>query len=423
MKAILKNKTYLTVLFADIVSNFGDTVYYLALMNYVLLLKDSHLALAIIGIIEAIPMVTGIIFGHIADQIKRKLDMIILTQGIRFLAFILVGYIMSFSPALWIVVSVAFIRFLAELLGQLENNLYTPLSLRIISNEDRAEATAFSSSISAVTDLVFRFSGTLFISLLTYSHLAYLNATTFLISLCVMVMIRPTILKLLRDNPIKETSLPTSKKKESAFASFKNSIAYVFKEMMKVEEIRIGLLIVPFLNGIFASLSTLVTLLTKDGQLFLVSTAFTISLPMIAIICGQLLGNLALMTGFKNLSYRFLVKVLIFLLPVVFISLLLKNIFLLIVVLILTGLIVGIINPKFFAIIMNTMPEDKISLITSGVQTYFMSGMVVGNLILSGLLLFLSADMISSIYLCVSLGLLLYTVKKLGFKGEIYDKV
>lgn len=423
MKAVLKNKTYLTALFADIVSNFGDTVYYLALMNYVLLLKDSHLALAIIGIIETIPLVTGIIFGHIADQIKRKLDIIILTQGIRFLAFILVGYIMSFSPALWIVVSVAFIRFLAELLGQLENNLYTPLSLRIISNEDREEATAFSSSIHAVTGLIFQFSGALFIGLLTYSHLAYLNATTFLIALCAMVVIRPTILKLLRENPIKETSLSSSEQKESAFVSFKNSITYVFKEMMKVEEIRLGLLIVPFLNGIFASLSTLVTLFTKDGQLFLFSTAFTISLPMIAVIVGQLLGNLALMTGFKNLSYRFLVKVLIFLLPLVFISLLLKNIFLLTLVLILTGIIVGIINPKFFALIMNTMPEDKIALINSGVQTYFMSGMVVGNLILSGLLLFLSADMISSIYLCVSLGLLLYTVKKLGFKGEIYDKV
>lgn len=47
MKKILKNATYLWVLTADMLSNFGDVVYYLVLMNYVLLVSNSRLALAI----------------------------------------------------------------------------------------------------------------------------------------------------------------------------------------------------------------------------------------------------------------------------------------------------------------------------------------------------------------------------------------
>ncbi|MDW8576118.1 hypothetical protein Q7V23_10190 [Streptococcus suis] len=43
MKKILKNATYLWVLTADMLSNFGDVVYYLALMNYVLLVPNSPL--------------------------------------------------------------------------------------------------------------------------------------------------------------------------------------------------------------------------------------------------------------------------------------------------------------------------------------------------------------------------------------------
>ncbi len=35
MKKILKNSTYLWILASDMLSNFGDVVYYLAFMNYI----------------------------------------------------------------------------------------------------------------------------------------------------------------------------------------------------------------------------------------------------------------------------------------------------------------------------------------------------------------------------------------------------
>lgn len=44
MKNLLKNKLFLTLFASDLLSNFGDVLYYLALMSYVLQLPDARLA-------------------------------------------------------------------------------------------------------------------------------------------------------------------------------------------------------------------------------------------------------------------------------------------------------------------------------------------------------------------------------------------
>lgn len=412
------------MLSADIISDFGDTVYDLALMNYVLLLKDSELAIAIITFIGTVPLMSAIIFGYIADHIKRKINGIILTQFIRLIAYILVGIVMSFPPALWIVIFTAFIGLISDFLGQFENSLYTPLSLRIISNQDRAEASAFSSSIHSASSIIFRFSGALFIGILSYSQLAYLNASTFMICIIAMLLVRPTILKLLKTNPIKENKDHLLDGNHSFISSFKNSIRFVFKEMVKVPEIKINLIIIPILNGLFSALSVLVTLLSKNDSHFIIfSIPFTIALPVITLMLGQICGNILLMTGLKNLSYFFLTKMAVLSITFILLSLLFHNAYLLSFFLFVSGIFVGLINPKFFAIIMNSMPEDKIALINSGIQTIFTLGIVLGNIILSGLVFFLPVDIIIYIYLFMSFVLVAYTLKKLGIKGGFFDEI
>lgn len=44
MKTILNNKLFLATFAADMLSNLGDVLYYLALMNYVLLLPEAKFA-------------------------------------------------------------------------------------------------------------------------------------------------------------------------------------------------------------------------------------------------------------------------------------------------------------------------------------------------------------------------------------------
>ncbi|HEM5607475.1 TPA: MFS transporter, partial [Streptococcus suis] len=117
MKKILKNATYLWVLTADMLSNFGDVVYYLALMNYVLLVPNSRLALAIVTFSEIFPSFMGLFTGYLADKTVNKISTIKLTLLFRVLLYLILGFCMGFEPALWIVVVAATFNVFADFAG------------------------------------------------------------------------------------------------------------------------------------------------------------------------------------------------------------------------------------------------------------------------------------------------------------------
>lgn len=75
-----QKKIFYSLFFNDLLSDFGDTLYYLSLMNYVILLPDSQLALSIITLSETIPIFFKIMMGYLADKTKNKIHFIMLTQ-------------------------------------------------------------------------------------------------------------------------------------------------------------------------------------------------------------------------------------------------------------------------------------------------------------------------------------------------------
>lgn len=159
MKKLIHNKLFLSSFVAYLISNFGDTLYYLALMNYVLLLPDTKFALGMITASETLPILAGLFIGIWADKTKNKLDTILATLVARVGLYALVGLLMGFTPALWIVAVVCLINFLSDLAGQYENGLYMPLSLWVLEAEDRETAMAFKNTVGGILMIVFRSSG------------------------------------------------------------------------------------------------------------------------------------------------------------------------------------------------------------------------------------------------------------------------
>lgn len=75
-----------------------------------------------------------------------------------------------------------------------------------------------------------------------------------------------------------------------------------------------------------------------------------------------------------------------------------------------TGLLAGALNPKLNALVMNTIPEDKLATVGGGIGTYFQLGMILMRLALSALILILPVGIISLIVLIFALLLLTYGV-------------
>lgn len=117
MKKILNNKLYMKVLVSDLISNFGDTLYFIALMTYVTEIKSSNLAISIVNISETIPILFTIFFGIIADRTLNKVGMIIKTLWIRTILYLLVAVVMNFKESILVVILASIVNLISDTLG------------------------------------------------------------------------------------------------------------------------------------------------------------------------------------------------------------------------------------------------------------------------------------------------------------------
>lgn len=409
MKKLINNKLFLSSFVADLISNFGDTLYYLALMNYVLFLPDTKFALAMITASETLPILAGLFIGIWADKTKNKLDTILATLLVRVGLYALVGFLMGFAPALWIVVVVCVVNFLSDLAGQYENGLYMPVSLRVVAAEDRETAMAFKNTVGGILMIVFRSSGAILIGYMSYQNLAFFNAGTFLVSLVIMAGLRPAFAKLLKENPIQEVE--QTETEAGLVKGIGQSIKESYQAVQNIPVLKASIITIASLNAIFTALSPLVVLNMKEFSDFvIVNAGTTVALISILFSVGSILGSSLGMAAFKNVSLINLLKFSTLMPVLLFLGIFLHNIYMVLAVLFVTAMTLGIFNPKMNALVLNELPEDKLATVGGGIDAFCQIGMVGGQALVALMVTVLSATSISLIFLLLSVGLVSYTI-------------
>lgn len=406
MKNLLKNKLFLTLFASDLLSNFGDVLYYLALMSYVLQLPDARLAIAIVSLSESLPILTGFVMGYVADRTPDKIGRIVYTLLFRVLMYSLTGLLMGFSPGLWIVVVVATFNFLSDLSGQYENGLYTPLSLRVVSDEDREASLSLKQGIFLVAAIGFQSAGAVLVPLLSYQVLAFINAGTFALSALLFLAVTPRLKILLKERPIaiENTSLGNGLWQD-LWLRLKETLSLC----LAVSELRQSMIIVPLLNGMFNVISVIVAVIISQDQAFvLVNPATTFAVITLAQILGGVFGSLLGTTVLKDLSIQQSLRLVTILLPLVFFFLYRHWMIGFFATMFSLMMLAAIINPKMYALVLNRMPEEKLASINGGIGTYFQLGALVSRLVVSGFILVLPVDGISLVLACLGLMMVVY---------------
>ncbi|MFA9492546.1 MFS transporter [Streptococcus sp. E17BB] len=408
MKTVLKNKLFLTTFVADAISNFGDTLYYLALMNYVLLLPNSQLAISAVTLSETLPMLFSFAMGIKADQTKKKLEMIMGTLVLRVGLYSLIGFFMGFEPSLWVVLAASAINFISDLAGQYENGLYSPISLRVIKAEEREQAMAFRQSSFSLLSIVFKFSGALLIAVMSYQHLAFFNAATFAVAALIMLVIKPKLTALLTADPIKDVEAPIER--QNFLVQMWESSKLVIREIKQIPALRTVMTVIPLMNAVFSGLDVLFLFAaSQNTNMIIVNLPFTLTLISAAAMSGRIIGGMLTMSVAKNWEVTKLVRLSALAPAPLFLGLLLGNTYLMIAVLFVTMVNVGIVNPKMNALIMNELPEERLATISSGISTYFTAGILLVRLLLSGLVLVLAPTPLASLFLIASIALVIWT--------------
>lgn len=408
MKKLLKNKLYMLTFVNDMLSNFGDVVYYLALMSYVLQLPDAKLAISIVSISETLPILAGFVMGYFADRTTDKIKTILKTLYFRTGIYLLIGVVIGFKPSLWIVILAAFINFLSDLAGQYENGLYTPLSLRVVADEDRSDSYAFRQAAGAILYIGFQSAGAALVTVMSYQALAFVNAGTFALCALIMLGLKPSLEKLLVERPLEITK----EVKGNLVKDMWNSMKLALRECLKLPEMRQSMVVVPVLNGVLNVVTIIIPVIISQDKHFIIGNAVTtLALLTIFNLLGGILGNILAMTVLKKLDLTLAIRLVTLLVPVFFFFIYIHEIHGVYATIFLITILAGAINPKFAALIANSMPEDKLAMISGGVNTYFQIGSMLTRLVVAGLIVVLPIDVISLMFLFIGFALVVYAYR------------
>ena len=411
MKRILQNKLFMGTFISDMLSNFGDVLYYLALMNYVLLLPKAKFAISLVTLSESLPFLTMIFMGMWGDRTKKKVDTILATLLFRAGLYLLIGLAMGFQPALWVVILAVLVNLLSDLAGQYEDALHIPLSLRIIPMEDREAMYAFRQGASSILKILFQSSGAILAGLMSYQHLAFFNAGTFVVSALIMMILRPSLNKLLKDKPI-HSSVENREEERYFIKNTWNSLQQSYQTVQNISILKTSIFTIAGLNAVFAAENALLLLNMKENPSFaFINPATTIATVTVVTLVGNILGSVLVTTLLKKVSMEFLLKISVFMPPALFIGFLLHSIYIIFLVNFLTMVIVGIFQPKMNAFVISSLPEERLATISAGISSFSTLGLVLCQMLVAVLVTFLSSAQIAFLFLILSSILFFYTLK------------
>lgn len=422
MKKILSNKLWISVLISDLISNFGDVVFYLALMNYVLVLPESKYAISIITLSETLPPLFSVFIGCFADKAKNKVTQIIGTQVVRSILYVMVGLLLGFTPALWVVIVIAIINAISDFLGGYENSLYIPISVNLISNDLREQATAFKQTLSQVMGVVFKSVSALLVVLISYQNLAYINALSFALAALVMLFISKGLNQVLKQHeetaPVTEIKTEQKMQKQSFLKSFISSGKAVYAVLKNDKELLIVLAMSPIFNTIFVVIQPLaVLMMNADASFVIYNAPTTIAIISIIITISAIVGSLLSMSLLKKQSLFFVVSSICFSCIGVFISIYLVNIYACILCLSTLMVFVSALQPKLNARVINSLPQDNLALLIGFLGTYAQSGMLFMSVVFSILVTMMLPSVIALIFVTVfSIVTLVYIKQTLATK-------
>ena len=196
MKVFIQNRDFRQLTINQWISTVGDTIFYLAFLNYVADASFAPLAILLITISETVPQVLQIFMGVLADfQHHRVLKYTIISFA-KFVLYSIVALSLSGqSFSLWLVFFICLMNLLSDTLSYFSGAMLTPIFIRIIGKEHLTEAIGFKQSTVSLVRTISNILGGILLGILSIQFISLLNALTFLIAFVGILFIKNDLLK------------------------------------------------------------------------------------------------------------------------------------------------------------------------------------------------------------------------------------
>ena len=196
MKVFLQNRDFRQLTINQWISTVGDTIFYLAFLNYVADASFAPLAILLITISETVPQVLQIFMGVLADFQHHRVLKYMAISFVKFVLYSIVALSLSGqSFSLWLVFFICLMNLLSDTLSYFSGAMLTPIFIRIIGKEHLTEAIGFKQSTVSLVKTISNILGGVLLGILSIQFISLLNALTFLIAFLGILFIKNDLLK------------------------------------------------------------------------------------------------------------------------------------------------------------------------------------------------------------------------------------
>ena len=196
MKVFIQNRDFRQLTINQWISTVGDTIFYLAFLNYVADASFAPLAILLITISETVPQVLQIFMGVLADFQHHRVLKYTVISLVKFVLYAIVALSLSGqSFSLSLVFFICLMNLLSDTLSYFSGAMLTPIFIRIIGKEHLTEAIGFKQSTVSLVRTISNILGGILLGILSIQFISLLNALTFLIAFVGILFIKNDLLK------------------------------------------------------------------------------------------------------------------------------------------------------------------------------------------------------------------------------------
>lgn len=394
LNIFLSNRNFRQLSINEWISTFGDTVFYLAFINYVSSYAFAPLAILMITTSETLPQIIQIFTGVVADFQKNRIGKYSVLMFVKFVLYVTVALILVGTKfSLVSVFLICLINFVSDTIGYFSSAMITPIYVKIINN-DMTSALGFKQATANLVRVFGNLSGGALIGFINIGMFAGMNALTFLFAFFGILLIRTNLVRF--EEQIEITRALDSK-------NFWKHLLDSLKILGSLGNI-IRLIGILSINQAVINVTIPVTTLLlikypfaglEIGQ----SIAILTTVELIGIVCGNFLsGNVMKKMSTKTSVY--LSQVMEFVILVGFLN---NNFLVVLLAAFGNTFSIGILSPRLQQSVFRLVPEQSMGAVQSGISML--------SIVLPGILSIVLVGIASSlgvVYVAVSLGVLLF---------------
>lgn len=378
MVSLIKNKAVQALSLSTFFQVLGMSFFNIILL---LLAKDTEnetFWVAVVSIGASIPGVLSMVLGRVAGKFKNKTSWMI---KLTLLQSVMYVFLSGFCNMLTDVIVIALvINLVSDIVGMLVALIRMTIIQNKIKPELRQQTLGLNQSIGLTMQPLGQAMGLAYIDLTgNYAVGSMVNAGTFLISAMILFLYRDSLRYESRDQEKNDKPV-----KQNLKAFYKQTIQ-VFGDITGLPIVHLMLALV-LLNAIGAGVDGILNLyVLEEANISPFPFGVTILLINMVYVVGSIAGSLIVNDCFKQTSYKNLILLAVAILTLLFIAILL-NLGIVSILIFMFGLtyIMGKINPKLYAMLMEKTDASTLSGIIGVLNSSLTFAAPIGAIVLVG---------------------------------------